>query len=328
MMAYLDGLLPRPEDEPHLFVLDRLTPLPERLRGAFVAVGNFDGVHRGHAALLSRLRALADRAAAPAFALTFDPHPVALLRPEAAHVPLTWIERTAELMESAGATDVGVFRTGKWLLELTAREFFDRVIVGQLGARGMVEGPTFGFGKDRAGDTQTLAKWCRDAGLEFEVAEPVEVDGGLVSSSRIRAALSAGTVELAARLLGRPHRIRGQVTTGAGRGAPMGFPTANLSSVDTQIPSDGVYAGVGHVGASSYPAAIHIGPNATFGATERSIEAHLLDFHGELASAVIEIDFLAYVRSTQQFENAEALRRQISLDVERTRALAANRDGG
>src|SRR4051812_15597575 len=140
-----------------VITLDSFAEVAARVRGAYLAVGNFDGVHRGHSHLLGRLRARADAAGAPALALTFDPHPVALLRPEQAPVPLVWTERKVELLEQAGAGEVGVFRTGPWLLGLTAREFFDRVIVGQFGARGMVEGPNFAFGRDRGGDARLLA---------------------------------------------------------------------------------------------------------------------------------------------------------------------------
>ena len=166
--------------------------LDESIRGGYVAVGNFDGVHLGHMRLLRRLRERADEAGVPALALSFDPHPVAILRPEAPHVPLTWLERTLDLMQGAGATHVGVFETGPWLLGLSAREFFDRIILGQLGARGMVEGPNFFFGHDRLGNVELLGQWCEEEGLGFEVARPVEHGGGIVSSSRIRRAVARG----------------------------------------------------------------------------------------------------------------------------------------
>src|SRR4051794_32376900 len=185
-----------------VITLDDFARVPQRVRGAFLAVGNFDGVHRGHGHLLARLRARADAVGAQAVALTFDPPPAAVLRPDSAPVPLAWPQRKVALLREAGATEVAVFRTGRWLLGLTAREFFDRVIRDQFGARGMVEGPTFGFGRDRGGDAQLLASWCAEAGLAFEVASPTEIDGQIVSSSRIRHCLSEGQVDEAARLLG------------------------------------------------------------------------------------------------------------------------------
>jgi len=307
-----------------VITLDSFADVPARARGAFLAVGNFDGVHRGHAHLIAHLRDRAAAAGAPALALTFDPHPVALLRPESAPVPLTWTARTADLLEQAGASEVGVFRTGPWLLGLTAREFFDRVVVGQFAARGMVEGPNFGFGRERGGDARTLAEWCAAAGLDFEVAPPTEVDGQIVSSSRIRRALAEGRAAEAARLLGRPHRLRGIVTHGAGRGAGLGFPTANLDGIDTQIPDDGVYAARALLDdrADPIPAACHIGPNVSFGEQVRKVEVHLIDFTGDLYGRTLELDVLDRLRPSRKFLDLDDLLAQIRSDVERARYVA------
>jgi riboflavin kinase / FMN adenylyltransferase len=299
--------------------------VPAKARGAFVAIGNFDGVHRGHAHLLGRLGERARLAGVPALALTFDPPPVAVLRPDAAPAPLTWLARRLDLMKAAGADEVGLFQTGPWLLGLTAREFFDRVILGQLAARGMVEGPTFGFGRDRGGDAEVLRAWCLEAGLEFEVATPTESEGRIVSSTRIRKALAEGDAAEAARLLGRPHRIRGIVTHGAGRGAGIGVPTANLDGIDTVIPDDGVYAGLAYLEgqAAPIPTACNIGPNPTFGEQVRKVEAHLIDFHGDIYGQTVELDLLERLRPTRRFAGLDDLLGQIKLDVERARAVAS-----
>lgn len=313
-----------------MIVLESFAPVASPLRGGFLAVGNFDGVHRGHAHLIARLRARADAAGAAAVALTFDPQPVTILRPESAPVPLTWTERKVDLLHAAGATEVGVFRTGPWLLGLTAREFFERVVLGQFAAGGMVEGPTFGFGRDRGGDARTLAAWCAEAGLDFETAAPAALDGQIVSSSRIRRALAEGRIAEAARLLGRPHRLRGRVVRGAGRGAGLGFPTANLSGIDTQIPADGVYAAFAILdgsGSSPLPSAVHIGPNATFGEQSRSVEAHLIDFSGDLYDRTIELDLVHELRPSRRFDDVAALRDQIAADVRATRAACARAAG-
>jgi riboflavin kinase / FMN adenylyltransferase len=309
-----------------VITLEDCAPPPPALRGAYLAIGNFDGVHLGHAHLLARLRARAEAAGAPALPLTFDPHPVALLRPEAAPVPLVWPARKVALLKAAGATEVGVFHTGRWLLGLTAREFFDRVIVGQFAARGMVEGPTFRFGRDRAGDAAALATWCAEAGLDFEVVGPAEIEGSIVSSTRIRACLAEGRVDLAAQLLGRPHRIRGQVVRGAGRGAKLGFPTANLEGVDTQVPPDGVYAARAFVDGHypALPAACHIGPNATFGEQTRQVEVHLIDFAADLYGRSLEVDFLERLRPSHRFDDLGALLTQMRADVDQARAVAGS----
>jgi riboflavin kinase/FMN adenylyltransferase len=306
-----------------VITLENFAEVAARHRGAYLAVGNFDGVHRGHSQLLGELRDRARRAGAEAVALTFDPHPATLLHPERAPVPLVWTERKASLLREAGADEVGVFRTGPWLLGLSAREFFDRVVVGQFAARGMVEGPNFAFGRDRGGDAKLLAGWCASAGLDFAIVQPSEVDGELVSSSRIRRGLVEGRDEEAARLLGRPHRIRGLVTHGAGRGAGLGFPTANLDEVDTLIPADGVYAAHAFLEGRGTPlaAACHIGPNVTFGEQVRKVEAHLIGFEGNLYGGSLELDILQRIRPTRPFASLDELLAQIRADVETTRSV-------
>jgi len=293
--------------------------VPTESRGGYLAIGNFDGVHRGHARLVARLRAEADLVGAPALALTFDPSPAALLRPGTAPAPLTWIERRAALLVEAGATAVGVFQTGPWLLGLTAREFFDRILVGRFAARGLVEGPSFGFGRDRGGDSALLAGWCRELGLAFHAADVTDLDGRLVSSSRVRSALAEGDVAEAARLLGRPHRVRGVVEHGMGRGRGLGFPTANLGGVDTQIPGDGVYAGWSYVDglAGPRPSAVHVGANVTFGERVRTVEVHLLDFDGDLYGKAMQLDLVERLRPSRKFAGVDDLRGQIAEDLGR-----------
>ncbi len=213
------------------------------------------------------------------------------------------------------------------MLGLTARDFFDRVVLGQFDARGMVEGPTFGFGRDRGGDAQILSAWCAEAGLEFEIVAPTDVDGSIVSSTRIRNFLDRRRpASAAARLLGQPYRLasaRSRLPHGAGRGAGLGFPTANLDEIDTQIPADGVYAGFALIEGRSttLPAAVHIGPNATFGEQVRKVEAHLLDFAGKLYGQWIDIDFLERIRTTRKFASIDDLLTQIQADVDRVREL-------
>jgi riboflavin kinase/FMN adenylyltransferase len=197
------------------------------------------------------------------------------------------------------------------------------VIVQQFAAVGVVEGPNFGFGRDRGGDSGLLGEWCRAAGLAFEVDRPTEDDGAIISSSRIRQAISEGQAEFAATLLGRPHRIRGLVTHGAARGSGLGFPTANLDGIDTQIPLDGVYAGRAFVeGMGTFAAAVHIGPNVTFGEQIRKVEAHLLDFSGDIYDRVVEVDFLKMLRPSRKFAGLDDLLTQIQADVDLARIAA------
>jgi riboflavin kinase/FMN adenylyltransferase len=309
-----------------VITIDNVRDFPARARGAYVAVGNFDGVHLGHQQLLRLLRAKADLAGVPALAITFDPHPVALLRPDKAPVPLVWPERELALLREAGATEVGVFRTGPWLLELSAREFFDQVVCAQLAARGLVEGPNFAFGHDRQGDVGVLSAWCAGAGIDFEVVQPTVIDGLLVSSSLVRECLRAGRTEEAGRFLRRPHRIRGVVTRGAGRGARLGFPTVNLADIEVLVPAEGVYAGRAWIEGRhpSWPAACNIGANPTFDDVARKVEAHLIGFTGDLYGKCVEIDLLARLRETQKFSGVDELLRQLAIDVEETKRICSS----
>jgi riboflavin kinase/FMN adenylyltransferase len=226
--------------------IDRIGEFPARARGAIVTVGNFDGVHLGHQRLMARVRAKAGAAGVPALAITFDPHPVALLRPEAAPVPLLWLEREIELLREAGASEVAVFRTGRWLLELSAREFFDRILNAQLGAKGIVEGPNFAFGHDRQGNVGVLGQWCAEARIDFEVVEGAVIDDRLISSSLIRQSVSQGRVTEAARFLGRPHRIRGSVGAAQAAARALGSrPSISAGSTRCCPPTESTRASPG-----------------------------------------------------------------------------------
>ncbi len=307
--------------------IESVGDLPAMARGAIVTVGNFDGVHLGHQRLLAHLRAQADSAGVPALAITFDPHPVALLRPEAAPVPLVWLEREIALLQNAGASLVGVFRTGPWLLKLPAREFFEQVIRRQLAPRGIVEGPNFAFGHDRGGNVTSLAAWCREEAIDFEIVEGAAIEGRLVSSSLIRGCLTEGRVEEAARYLGRPHRIRGRVVPGARRGATLGFPTVNLAEIDAMVPAQGVYAGLAWIDGDgpAWPAACHLGPNPTFSEHATKVEAHLIGFEGDLYRRLVELEFLERLRGIQAFSGRDELLRQITQDVDQTHRICGAR---
>lgn len=300
--------------------LDERTTLPDSWRGGYISIGNFDGVHLGHVDLLRRLKDAAG-SRVPTITVTFDPHPIAVLRAGHEPAPLTLTDRKAELLLESGADGVAVFRTGTWLLGMTAREFFDRVVRGLFGARGLVEGPTFGFGRDRQGTVERLSGWSAEAGIDFRVAPAVEAGGEVISSSRIRALLLAGRAEEATTLLGRPHRLNGRVVRGAGRGAGIGFPTANLGDVGELVPDDGVYAAWARVEgvAGAVASALHIGPNATFGERARTIEANLLDFEGDLYGRRVELDLVQRVRGTRRFDDLASLVGQIGRDVEAVR---------
>lgn len=306
-----------------MHLLRSIDDIPSDLRGGALSIGNFDGVHRGHAKLVERLLAKASELNGPAIVFTFDPHPVRLLRPESAPPPLTWTDRKAQLLVDLGVTAIIAYPTDEALLALAPEEFFSRIVREKLVARAMVEGPNFYFGHNRAGTIETLGQLCQSANISLEIVPPVTVAGQIVSSSRVRAAVQAGDVDLARQLLTRPYRVRGMVTHGAGRGAKLGFPTANLGAIDTLLPEQGVYAARAISAAGQWPAAINIGPNPTFGEQALKIEAHLIGFDGSLYGQPLELEFLSRLRSIRPFESIEALKNQLNHDIAATLKVEA-----
>ena len=299
-----------------------LQDFPGELRGGAVSIGNFDGVHRGHARIVERLVDHARQAQGAAIVFTFDPHPVQLLRPDATPPPLTWTERKAELLDELGVDAMIAYPTDEALLQLTPQEFFDVIVRQHLAARALVEGPNFHFGRDRAGDVQRLAALCRESELALEIVEPILWQGEYVSSSRTRELIQHGQLADAAHLLTRPYRVRGIVTHGARRGRRIGFPTANLDGIDTLLPAAGVYAGQASVGGGQWSAAINIGPNPTFGEHALKFETHLLDFEGSLYGQTMEVDILARLRDIHPFESVKQLQAQLHCDIEAARTIA------
>jgi riboflavin kinase/FMN adenylyltransferase len=292
------------------------------LRGGAVAIGNFDGVHHGHLALLAELRCQAQQNGGPAVAITFDPHPLQLLRPELFQPVLTTVADRAALLEANGADHVLILGTSPELLHLTAREFFDQVIKDRLGARTLVEGPNFGFGRGREGTIETLTAFCQQTGVGLVVVPPLQIEGAVVSSSRVRAALVKGDAISAAKLLGRPYRLRGTVGTGQRRGQRLGFPTANLQEIRTLVPGNGVYAARVLYRGGHWPGAVNIGPNPTFGEQSHKVEVHLVGFEGDLVSRELALDFLSRLRDTRPFPSVDQLIEQLHLDVAEAKRLA------
>lgn len=304
------------------YVLEWPETPPSNCRGGAVSIGNFDGVHRGHAALVAELRRQARAAAGPAVALTFDPHPLQLLRPEQFQPPLSLLSDRIDWLHAVGADHVLVLRTRSDLLGLGAAEFFERIVRAGLAARAVVEGYNFGFGRDREGDVSMLMSLCHEHGIEPAIVPPLLLGGIPVSSSRVRNCLTSGKAREAADLLGRPYRLHGIVGTGQRRGQTLGFPTANLEGVQTVVPGDGVYAVRVQVDGKSLPGAANVGPNPTFGEQARKIEAHLIDFHGDLYGRSLAVDFLERLRDTRPFAGVADLRKQLTEDVREARHIA------
>lgn len=305
-----------------MHIIRRLDDLPAAARGGAVSIGNFDGVHRGHVQIVRRLLARAAEVGRPAIVFTFDPHPVRLLRPEQCPPPLTWTERKAELLAAHGVDWILAYPTDEALLRLSPEEFFQQIVRNELAAQAMVEGPNFYFGHNREGTIQRLSELTSEAGIALEVVPPVEIDGALVSSSRVRELIGAGKVDEAQRLLSAPYRIRGMVTHGAGRGAKIGFPTANLDAIDTLLPAEGVYAGRGWASEMCWPAAINLGPSPTFGDPIVRVEVHLVGQSEPLYGQPLEVDFLGRLRDIRPFASPDALAEQLAQDVEQVKRLA------
>lgn len=300
-------------------LIRRLDDFPSELQGGALTIGNFDGVHQGHRHIIGELCAMADRAGGPAVVFTFDPHPAFLLRPREAPPPLTWIDRKAELLSELGVDVVLACPTTEELLGLSWQDFFDRVIRGSIGAAAIVEGSNFRFGCNREGDVDLLAGRCADAGMDFRKVEVIRQESETVSSSRIRELIKQGDVSTAGRLLTQPYRIRGLVVHGAARGAKLGFPTANLNGIDTLVPAVGVYAGIARIGGRPHGAAIHVGPNPTFGEGASKVEVHVLDLDESLYGQLVEADFLRKLRDIQHFASAGELKQQLHDDISAAR---------
>jgi riboflavin kinase/FMN adenylyltransferase len=306
-----------------IFTYALSAPAPPACRAGVLTIGNFDGVHLGHQALLTEAMRQARLRGVPCIAVTFDPHPAQLLRPERQHLPLTSSNERTTLLQQYGVDHVLVLQTSPELLQLSAREFFEQVVVDRLQAVGMVEGYSFGFGKNREGTTEILQQFCAEKQVFLTLLPPCEVTGMPVSSSRVRQELLAGLVHLVVKLLGRPYRISGIVGKGQQRGATLGFPTANLDHVTTLIPGNGVYAVRVLHADKSWPAAANVGPNPTFGENARKIEVHLLGYTGDLYDHPLTVDFIAKIRDTRPFTNAHELSKQINSDVAEAAKLLA-----
>lgn len=288
---------------------------PDEFTGGAVTVGNFDGVHLGHRALLAAVRRHARAAGGPAVAVTFDPPPVALLNPVALQAPLTTVADRADWLHAAGADHVVVLTTDPGLLALCPEAFFEDVVVRLFRARAVVEGFNFRFGRGRAGDAAALRQLSAAHGLTFEEVHPHLGDGEPVSSSRIRAALTAGDVTAAAQMLGRPYAVAGVVQAGAKRGRTLGFPTANVGRIPTLIPKDGVYAVTATADGRTFRGAANVGPAPTFGVVAATLEVHLIDFDGDLYGTELRVAFVRRLRDTRAFPGVAELVEQLRRDV-------------
>jgi len=291
--------------------------------GPVVTIGNFDGVHLGHQALLRRVRQRADELGVAACVYTFHPSPRQVLRPSTAVPPIQDLDDRIEALGRAGVDEVVVERFDHELAAREPRWFADEILARRLRCSAAVLGYDFRYGRRREGTVDMLREWLD---VPVEQVEPLSVHGAPVSSTRIRELLLAGDVEEAAALLSRPHRLRGEVVAGDRRGRQLGFPTANVAVGPVLRPPSGVYAvrvGLDHEEATR-PAVANLGTRPTFGDGDApTVEVHLLDFSGDLYGRRVAVDFIARLRDERRFDGVEQLVGQIRADIDEARRRLA-----
>lgn len=306
---------------PRLLATD---PMPEALRGAIIALGNFDGFHLGHQAVAGEAIAWAKAEGRPAIVATFDPHPVRFFKPEAAPFRLTTLDQRQELFAAAGADAMLVFAFDAELASTTAEDFMARLLVERLGAAGVVTGEDFTFGKGRGGNIELLKTRGAELGLSSRAVGPVLEGGEVVSSSRIREALKTGDCETAARLLTRPFAIRGVVQHGDKVGRTIGFPTANLPLGNYLRPHYGIYAVTSALAdGTRLHGAANLGIRPSFDPPKELLEPHFFDWSGDLYGQEIEVAFHHFLRPEAKFDSLDALTQQMLVDCDQARKLLA-----
>ncbi len=314
-----------------LCLYESLEVIPQAsAEGRVAAIGVFDGVHRGHQRILREAVESAGRIpGAKAAAVTFRPHPEAVLRPQPAPRMLTSLQRKAALMEELGIEELLVVKFDRAFAQLSPAQFCRLVLSERLGARLVLVGENFRFGHLGVGTPVELRDYGRDHGFDVCTVSLAQEDGQVISSTRIRNLIHAGQVAEAGHLLGRPHRIEGVVVAGAGRGKTLHAPTANLAvETETAVPHQGVYVTRSVVdGGETRPSVTSVGTNPTFEADKKiRIETLLLDFQGDLYGRHLAVDFLERIRSQQVYPDADTLARRIAQDVEVARGYLAHRD--
>jgi riboflavin kinase/FMN adenylyltransferase len=288
-----------------------------------VTIGNFDGVHRGHAELFRHLKDRSARLGLPTVVVTFEPHPLAVLAPEAAPPLITTFPQKAELIEQAGIDYLAVIKFSREFSQIAAESFVRNFLCGAFGMRHIIIGHDYAFGRDRLGNFETLADIGAECCFSIEDIEPFGEDGKIYSSSLARRLIGSGAMPEAAAILGRYHVISGRVVRGREIGSRIGFPTANIVTDNELIPPDGVYAVMVSVGGQLIKGACNIGKNPTFESNKRTIEVFLLDYSGQLYDSTLAVCFVRHLRDVRKFPDTETLIQAISQDVAVTRTVLA-----
>ncbi len=290
-------------------------------RDTVLTVGVFDGVHLGHKYLISQLIEQARKQNLLPGVVTFSQHPQEVLAPRTRLPFLTDLAERSRLLTNEGVEFIVPLSFTADMARLSASQFLG-LLKKHLRMRGLVIGPDFALGQNREGNTDTLGTLGQEMGFTVTVVPPAVIDGEVVSSTAIRKALAEGDMKKVSRFAGRSFRLHGQVVAGTGRGGTLGFPTANLDLHRKQaVPADGVYASRAYLDGSAYRSMTNIGQNPTFGGGERTVEVYILDYHGDLYGQELRIDIVERLRDEKQFGSAEELKKQMTEDVKRGRAI-------
>ncbi|MGD9847378.1 MAG: bifunctional riboflavin kinase/FAD synthetase [Variibacter sp.] len=311
-----------------MYVLNGYDHVPQQARGAALAIGNFDGVHRGHQALLAEVRVIARELPGPAGVMMFEPHPRAFFQPDRPHFELTPLRLKLGLLERYGMDLAVVLTFDAAFAGLSAEDFVERVLVAGLGVRHVVIGYDFHYGKGRAGSPATMQDAGRRFGFGVTVVAQVAEAGEVFSSSQVRAELAQGDVRGAADMLGHWWRVAGEVVGGARRGTGLGFPTVNIVLPRGVTLGHGIYAARVYVHGKRHHGAAYLGTRPTFDSGPPVLEVFLFDFDGDLYGREIEVEFIAFLRGDRAFTNPDDLKVQMAADCDAARAIlaAADRD--
>lgn len=291
------------------------------LAGSVVTLGNFDGIHLGHQALIAGAVSDSKKLALPSVVLTFEPHPLSVLAPDRVPKLILAHKDKMQLLQSFGVDIVAVQHFDLSFAKVSAEDFVRDLLVRRLKAKKIWVGQDLRFGQGRRGDVEDLRRWGRELGFEVAVVEPVLIDGNRVSSSHIRALLSGGRVDEVKTMLGRYHFISGRVVEGHQRGKDLGFPTANLSSRTEVLPGDGIYATLFHLGTRVLPSVSSVGLNPTFGAGPRTVESFIMGFDENIYGQAVQLSFVKRIRNEIKFSSVPDLIAQIRNDVRDAEAI-------
>ena len=295
--------------------------VPQEYRGASVAIGNFDGVHRGHRALIREAKAEARAKRVPSAVMVFEPHPREFFQPDEVQFRLTTLKRKLAIFEKLGVDLVFVEPFDAELAGLPAEAFIERVLVAGLGATHVVIGYDFYFGHKRGGNPELMVRAGEELGFGVTVMPPIAEDGEAFSSSAVRLHLAQGDVKGVTHMLGEPWRVSGRVVGGAKRGTGMGYPTANLPMPKSTTLGHGIYAVRAHLDGMAYDAAAYLGTRPTFDDGQPVLEVFLFDFNGDIYGREIEIEFVDFIRGDRRFRSVEELIAQMEADIAKAKAV-------